>query len=49
VPGKSTFKIRIETLKKKSGKLLSIYPGYTPEWLALGIEDVKDYMERYFA
>lgn len=33
-------RIRLTDLKRKSEKLLLNYPGYTPEYLALGIEDV---------
>jgi uncharacterized protein len=33
-------RIRFSELKKKSEKLLLNYPGYTPEYLALGLEDV---------
>lgn len=39
-------RIRLGGLKKKSGKLLASYPRYTPEWLALGLEDAKDYIEQ---
>ncbi|MCI0471220.1 MAG: ATPase, partial [Candidatus Aminicenantes bacterium] len=37
-------KIRLEGLKNKSKKILTAYPGYRPQWLALGIEDAKDYL-----
>jgi AAA+ ATPase superfamily predicted ATPase len=37
-------KIRIEGLKMKSRGLLAAYPRYTPEWLALSLEDAKDYL-----
>lgn len=33
-------RIRLSELKKKSGKLLLNYPGYTPEYLTLGFEDI---------
>lgn len=32
-------RIRLSDLKKKGEKLLKHYPGYTPEYLALGLED----------
>jgi AAA+ ATPase superfamily predicted ATPase len=38
-------KIRLEGLKNKSKNILSVYPEFTPQWLALGIEDVKDYID----
>lgn len=31
-------------LKKKSKKLLNSYPDYQPHWLALGIEDIQQYL-----
>ena len=37
-------KIGIEGLKMKSQKLLAAYPRYTPEWLALSLDDAKDYI-----
>jgi AAA+ ATPase superfamily predicted ATPase len=37
-------KIRIEGLKRKSQGLLAAYPRYTPEWLALSLDDAKDYI-----
>lgn len=33
-------RVRFAELKKKSEKLLQYYPGYTPEYLALGLEDI---------
>jgi hypothetical protein len=37
-------KIRLEGLKMKSRGLLAAYPHYTPEWLALSLEDARDYI-----
>jgi uncharacterized protein len=37
-------KIRLEGLKRKSHGLLASFPGYTPQWLALSLEDTRDYM-----
>ena len=37
-------KIRIEGLKRKAQGLLAAYPHYTPEWLALSLDDAKDYI-----
>jgi AAA+ ATPase superfamily predicted ATPase len=37
-------RIRLETLKQKSQRLLLEYPGYAPEWLELSLEDVKKYL-----
>ena len=37
-------KIRLEGLKMKSQGLLAAYPHYTPEWLALSLEDARDYL-----
>jgi len=33
----------MKILHEKSKKLLSSYPGYKPQWLALGIEDISRY------
>ncbi len=41
-------KIRIEGLKMKSRGLLAAYPHYTPEWLALGLDDAGDYLRENF-
>lgn len=40
-------KIRIEGLKMKSRGLLAAYPRYTPEWLALSLDDAGDYLPGY--
>jgi AAA+ ATPase superfamily predicted ATPase len=37
-------KIRLEGLKRKSQGLLVAYPHCTPEWLALSLEDARDYL-----
>ena len=37
-------RIRLEGLKHKSQGLLSNYKGYTPQWLALSLEDAADYL-----
>jgi AAA+ ATPase superfamily predicted ATPase len=37
-------KIRLEGLKMKSRGLLAAYPHYTPEWLALSLDDARDYI-----
>ncbi len=37
-------KIRLEGLKKKSENLLRDFPGYTPQWLALSLEDAAQYL-----
>jgi len=37
-------KIRLEKLKHKSQRLLLNYKGYTPQYLALSLEDAADYL-----
>ncbi len=37
-------RINLQLLRKKSEKLLAEYPGYTPEWLALGVEDIPAWL-----
>lgn len=38
-------KIRLEGLKHKAKNLLAAYPEYNAQWLALGLEDTKNYIE----
>lgn len=37
-------RIDLTALKAKAEKLLSSYPGYHVEWLALGLEDIGAYV-----
>jgi hypothetical protein len=37
-------RIDLAALKAKAEKLLSSYPGYHVEWLALGLEDIGAYV-----
>jgi uncharacterized protein len=37
-------KIRLEALKKRSERLLASYRGYSPEWLALSLDDSLEYL-----
>ncbi|NQU65418.1 MAG: DUF4143 domain-containing protein, partial [SAR324 cluster bacterium] len=37
-------RINIALLQQKSKKLLTSFPGYKPRWLALGIEDIPQYL-----
>jgi len=37
-------RINMHILHEKSKNLLSSYPGYKPQWLALGIEDISRYV-----
>lgn len=38
-------RIDLGSLRQKSEKLLAAYPNYSPQWLALGIEDIQHYLK----
>lgn len=38
-------RINLDILKKKSERLLGKFPGYTPQWLALSVEDAGEYLK----
>ncbi len=38
-------RISLQVLRNKSERLVAAYPGYMPEWLALGVEDIPAWLQ----